>query len=145
MTKPASADRLEEARRGYASLSRGDLAGVVAGMPEDVEWRNPSDAIEAGTRRGRDGFLRALEGLVETFGEMSYEVVDSAEVADATALLVHGRTRGRTSGVASDQRLGHVFRFRGDRIVAFEWYSDPAEALRAIGAAEWAGRAGDGS
>ncbi len=145
MADPAGPEELERARRGYEALGRGDLEEVVADMAEDVQWRNPDDAVEGGTRTGREEFKLALLAVIESFEEVSYEIVDSAARGDGFALLVHARARGRTSGAPLDQMLGHVFRFEDGVQVAFEWYNDPADALRAIGASAWAGGGTTGS
>jgi ketosteroid isomerase-like protein len=146
MSEPASPERLDQIRRGYAALERGDVEAVVAEMSEEVEWRNPEGAIEGGTRMGKTAFKGALEALLDTFVDYDVQIVDSVQVGDDTAVLIRARAQGRTSGAPLDQLFGHVFRFEDGVQVALEWYNDPTEALRAVRAPTWAGGAvADGS
>jgi ketosteroid isomerase-like protein len=43
------------------------------------------------------------------------------------------RAKGRHAGVDVDARIGHLFRFRGERAVRWEVYWSPEEALEAAG------------
>ena len=137
IARPVSAKRLEPAERAYRALVEGDLETAMAGLADEVEWRNPDDAVEAGTRTGRESFSTALERLLELFDYDRFEIVDSAEVGDAVALKVRIVGRGRTSGAPIDDVFGHVWRFENDRAVVFEWFSNTDGALEAVGADRW--------
>jgi ketosteroid isomerase-like protein len=83
--------------------------------------------------------------LGEMFEYERFEIERSAERGDVIAIRVRFIGRGRGSGAPIDTVFGHVFRFDGDRLSAFEWFPDPARALQAVGAERWPGERTDGS
>jgi ketosteroid isomerase-like protein len=46
------------------------------------------------------------------------------------------RGRGKGGGAPVDERIAHVFTLREGKLVRADFYSDPAEALKAVGLAE---------
>lgn len=145
MTEPASKGRLERIGRIFEALVARDLEALMSGTAEEVEWRNPKGAVEPGVRTGRDAFAEALGRLLEMFEYERFEILDSAERGEAVALRVRQVGRGRGSGVPIDVVLGQVMWFEGERVVAFEWFDEPDQALAAVGAEHWPGDAGNGS
>ena len=139
MAAAASEERLERLRAIYDAIVAGDLERAMAGSAEAVEWRNPAQAIEPGTRRGRAEFAEAIGRLLEQFDFERLEILDSAEHGDAVAAMVRVVATGRGSGAPFETTFGNVFWFDGDRVSAFEWAPDPAEALEAVGADRWPG------
>lgn len=145
MAPPASERRLALVRRAYDGLIDGDLESVMADAAEEIEWRNPEQAVEPGTRKGRAAFAEALGRLGEMFEYERFEIERSAERGDVIAIRVRFIGRGRGSGAPIDSVFGQVFRFDGDRLIAFEWFPDPARALQAVGAERWPGERTNGS
>jgi ketosteroid isomerase-like protein len=145
MVAPANERRLRLVRRAYDGMVAGDLDAVVAGTAADVEWRNPERAVEPGIRKGRAEFREALGRLSELFDYDRFEIERTPESGDAVALRVRFIGRGSASGAPIDAVFGHVFRFDGERVVAFEWFPDPADALDAVGAESWPGDPANGS
>ena len=123
----------------YDGIVAGDLDRVMTDAMDEIEWRNPTEAIEPGTRRGQTEFAEAVNKLFEQFDFEQLEILDSAEHGDAVALRVRAVATGRTSGAPFDTTMGNVFRFDGDRITAFEWTPDPDVALSLVGIVRWPG------
>jgi uncharacterized protein len=122
---------LEQWVRGvYASLERGDLDAVAAMIADDAVYVNPDDALEQGTRRGRDEVMQAVGGLVEALRYSVLEIEDLVESGDRVLVVVRARSEDRGSGVALDARGGHLYDFREGKIVRFEWSWDPDELRR---------------
>jgi ketosteroid isomerase-like protein len=99
-------------------------------MDPDIEWVNPADAIETGTRRGQSGFEDAQSAFSRAYSYIDFQVerlVAADEVVGAIARTV---VHGRGSGIDIPQRIGFLFTFRAGRVVRFEWSNDP-EALLA--------------
>jgi ketosteroid isomerase-like protein len=117
----------------YEAFKAGDFDRLLANLRPDAMFVNPADAIEPGTRHGREGFLVALRSLHEQF---DYDVVDPYELVEGEGcVLVSVRLGGlgRTSGARFDQESFQIFRIRDGSVTAFEWYLDRAEARRAAG------------
>jgi ketosteroid isomerase-like protein len=104
--------------------------GLIA---EDVEYANPPDALEPGTRRGHEGWRAALRGLNESFEVRGIDVHRVLEAGDRAALLVTLRIRGRTSGADAQQEQGFVFTVREGQVTRFEWWNSHREALASLG------------
>ncbi len=114
-----------------------DGVGVVpALMDPTIEWVNPPYAVEPGTRRGYDGFARAVRGVRDVYGD--YEV-SALEFHDAgNQIAVRARVAGHTTAkaVPIDAEQGYVFDVRDGKVIRFRWFNDPAEALKAVGLEE---------
>jgi ketosteroid isomerase-like protein len=136
---PASEQRLARVRAIYAAIVAGDLEKVMAGSADEIEWRNPPEAIEPGTRRGKTSFAEAVEATLTQFHYERLEILDSAERGNSVAVKVHAVATGRTSGVPFETTFSNVFRFDGERVTAFEWSPDPDAALGAVGLDGWPG------
>jgi ketosteroid isomerase-like protein len=104
---------------------------------EDVEYANPPEAIEPGTRRGKTEIRRAFANLQQGFEESRHEVRqlygvgDPVVVADVTYIAL-----SQGSAVELVQREAHTWTFRDGKIVRFEWGRDLQAALEAAGMSE---------
>lgn len=96
---------------------------------DDIEWVNPPDAIETGTRRGRAGFGGAESAFRRAYGSIVFEVERQVERGDAVGVITTVLVRGRGSGIEVPQRMGLLFNFREGRIARFEWSNDPEDLL----------------
>jgi ketosteroid isomerase-like protein len=139
--RPAGEARLDQARRIYDGIIAGDLDRAMAGAADAIEWRNPAEAIEPGTRHGKTSFAEAVTALFAEFDFERLEILDSAELGETVALKVRVVATGRGSGAPFETVFGNVFRFDADQVLAFEWSPDPAAALAAVGANRWPGDA----
>jgi ketosteroid isomerase-like protein len=87
----------------------------------------------AGTYRGYEGLQRALDEWLEGADYIHAEPESFALGEDTVVATVRLRSRGRHTGIEVDRRIGHLFRFRGERAVRWEVYWSPDEALEAAG------------
>jgi len=94
----------------------------------DIEYVNPSYAIESGIRHGRT----ALGKIREVYPDFRVEperFVDAGE-----DVVVIGVAQGTSaSGVEAKWRQGYVWTIRDGKAIRFRWFNDPAEALEAVG------------
>ena len=99
-------------------------------IDEDLEYVNPPEAVEPGTRRGRS----ALSGIRDAFDEVRVEPEDVIPVGDDQVLvLAHMTGRARGSGAPLDTRQGYLWTVRGGRAVRFEWFRTHEHALERVG------------
>ncbi len=100
-------------------------------IAEQIEYVNPSYAVEAGVKRGR----RTLGAIRDIYPDFRFEPEEYLEAGDEVVVI--GVARGTSpSGVKAQWRQGYVWTVRGGRAVRFSWFSDPAEALEAAGLAD---------
>ena len=98
---------------------------------KEVEYVNPADALEQGTRRGVDGLRLVFANYLAGVGpEAVFEIEQLIERDDK--VFVRGRihARGASSGVEVDgPGIGMITSFRESLIHRIEWYWNKDEAL----------------
>ena len=105
-------------------------------LDPEVEWVNPPDAVEPGTRRGIDAFDKAAQTVTDTIDGVRLEVDEILDAGERVALLATLYGRGRGSGVEVEFKLSHVWTIRDGKVVRFEWFNSATEALEAAGLSE---------
>lgn len=123
-------------RRMWDAVNRNDSADAIMDEVEglldpEIEYVNPDDALERGTRHGSDGVKAALENYLAGVGPTAvFEIEQLLERGDM--VFVRGRihARGNASGVEVDgPEIGIVNTIRDGRISRTEWHWDKDEAL----------------
>jgi len=130
-----SQENVELVRRAYAEFERGNFW-----VPE---FFDPGVRVV---------WLSAIGGDLETVGlpDMSSVMMDwmrsweqvtlvaerFIDAGDQVVVIGDWRGRGRASGVVTNWRHGAVLTLRDGKAVSVVSYSDPADALRAVGLAE---------
>jgi ketosteroid isomerase-like protein len=110
----------------------------------EIEWVNPPDAVEPGTRRGPAGFEGAQSAVGRAYSSIELDVERQVEHADTVGLIAELRYQGRGSGIEVPQRMGMLFDFRDGKLTRFEWSRDPEALLAGLGD-DREGQAGRGS
>lgn len=128
-----SQENVELVRRAYDALARQETDSLLELLDPEVEFRNPDYAMETGTRRGREEFVRALERGWEVMEETRYDIERIIDEGDVIVVIGRFMARGRTGGVPVETPFGHVLELRDDRATSVSWFQDPAEALAAAG------------
>jgi uncharacterized protein len=96
-----------------------------------MEYVNPPNAVEAGTRHGRS-MLGKVREVYPDFRVEPERFLDAGE-----DVVVIGVARGTgASGIEAQWRQGYVWTVRNGLAVRFRWFNDPAEALKAVGLAD---------
>jgi ketosteroid isomerase-like protein len=102
-------------------------------MTPDVEFVNPSDAVDSGVRRGHDGVRTAFRNVKEAFDTSRHELRNLFGAGDVVVAAVSSFVRTRGSEVDVVQEEAHTWTFRDGKIVRFEWGRDLDAALDAAG------------
>ena len=106
------------------------MAGLEPHLHPDIEWVNPEDAIEGGTRRGLTGMRLMFDNFFAGFGGASTTDVEEVESRGDRALVV-GRphVRGESSGAdVLGPQVGLIFTIGNGLIARIEWHYDVHEA-----------------
>jgi ketosteroid isomerase-like protein len=127
-----SETNVEIVRRIYEAWESGSPADSGLLDPE-IEWVNPSAAIEPGTRKGVESFGAAAESVADSFEGARVDFEEFIDAGDRVVVIgtLHGRGRG--SGAEVERRQGYVWTIRDGKAVRFEWYNSAEEALSAAG------------
>jgi ketosteroid isomerase-like protein len=126
-----SAQNLALVRRIYEAWDRDRSARDF--IAEDVEYVNPSYAVEPGTRVGRKSFV-AVRDIYEDFKIRVERFIDAGD--EDVVVLARYTASGRGSGVPLEGEHGYVWTLRDGQAVRFRWFSSHAEALVAAGLSE---------
>ena len=106
------------------------MAALEPLLHPDIEWVNPPDAIEPGTRRGMDGMRLMLENLFAGGGPGWSNEIEGIDETDGRALVL-GRpwVHGESSGA---EVLGPpvtlIFTVQNALVHRVEWHFDIHEA-----------------
>ena len=104
--------QLDLAARTIEAYNRGDLAGMLALVTDDVVFVVPDGMANAGTYHGPEGVTRMIEAWNEAWGEFRVEIQDLIEDGDWVIMPVMQHGRGRGSGVEIQMQAAYLMRFR---------------------------------
>ena len=125
-----SAENVELIRRIYDAWDREESARDF--IDADIEYVNPSYAVEPGTRRGRKS-LSMVRDTYEDFRVRVERYIDAG--GDDVVVLAHYTASGRGSGVPLEGEHAYVWTVRDGQAVRFQWFQAHREALDAAGLA----------
>jgi ketosteroid isomerase-like protein len=129
-----SADNVAIVRRIYAAWEKGSPLDSGLLHPE-IEWVNPPEAIEPGTRRGVEAFGSAARTVDDTFEGSRVEFEEFIDLGERVLVIGTLRGTGRGSGLEVGRRQGYLWTIREGKATRFQWFNDPADARRAAGLA----------
>lgn len=89
----------------------------------EIEWVNPEDAIEGGTRKGLAGVRTALENFFDGAGRAAtIELEQVYERGNRVLARLRIHARGSSSGAeAVGPPVGTVFTIRDGQVLRIEW------------------------
>jgi ketosteroid isomerase-like protein len=128
-----SQENVEIVRRIYAKWAPGSSPAASNLLHPDIEWVNPSDALEPGTREGIEAFTSIIDALDATIADFQMDVERFIDAGDRVVVIATMRGHGSASGVAIEQRHGSVWTIRDGKAVRFHWFYEPDQALEAVG------------
>jgi ketosteroid isomerase-like protein len=124
-------ENLEIVRSIYADWEHGHFSHADWADPE-IEYVNPTGAIEPGTRRGLAAFSQAVERVFEGWETWQMEPEQIEVFGDQVAVVVRYRARGRESGVEMEGRESALWTVRDGKVVRYEWFHEAADAFEAV-------------
>jgi ketosteroid isomerase-like protein len=83
--------------------------------------------------QGAEDFLAEWSSA---WDDWEVEVEALHDAGDKVVAIVRQRGRSKISGMPAEMRMGQVWTFRDGKETRMEMYSDPHEALKAVGLAE---------
>jgi ketosteroid isomerase-like protein len=120
-------------------VARGDdvneiVARVADWVDPQLEYVNPPDAMEGGTRHGIDGLAAVAKNSREA-GIHRWEASDVIAEGDSVACRVRLYMVGASSGAETQRESSALATLRDGRITKLEWFFDPDEAHTRLAAA----------
>ena len=102
-------------------------------IDRDVEWRARPDGTDPDTYAGQEGVGRFFETRLDVWDSYRQEPERLIEAGERVVAVVKLRARGRASGIDVTERSGHVWELRDGKVVRFQAYDEPGDALAAAG------------
>lgn len=131
-----SQENVEVVKRLYEIWQREGFCVVRDLMDPGIEYVNPAYAVEPGTRRGYEGFARAVQSMNSIYPARRLSPVKFYDAGSKVAVRVRVVARGAGSDVEVDSERGYVFDLRDGKVIRYAWFNDPGEALEAVGIQE---------
>ena len=125
-----AAENVELVRRIYDAWMRDESAAPF--IARDIEYVNPSYAVEPGIRRGR----RIFAAVREIYGQYRIRPTRYVDAGDDVVVLARVEALGDGSGVSVVGEQGFIWTVRDGRAVRFCWFNSHREALEAAGVSE---------
>jgi ketosteroid isomerase-like protein len=117
----------------YDAFARRDIDSVLALVDPQIEFDLSDRLPDEGIHRGHDAYRLFLKRTFDLWDDFQVEVEDLRDAGDAVVALVHTTATGRASGVATDERVAHVFWLRDGTPYRFKVFAERAKALEAAG------------
>jgi ketosteroid isomerase-like protein len=128
-----SQENVETIKRLYEAWQRDGFGIVPDLMDPDIEWVNPANAIEPGTRRGYEGFAAAANSFSSVYRESRVTDATFYDAGDRVAVTASMTSRGGGSEFPIEAQRGYVFDLRDGKVTRLAWFTDPAQALDSVG------------
>jgi ketosteroid isomerase-like protein len=123
-------DGVELVRRFYDALNANDLASMRE-LCDKIEYINPAQAAEPGTRVGPEAFRAAFETLHASFEDFRCEIDALTPVTDAVVVVARSTGTGRMSAIPFEEVHGHLLTLSNGRIASFRWFHGVDQAYAA--------------
>ena len=127
---------VEIVRAFYAAWNSTDRHAATAQfLAEDFEYVNPDYAVEAGIRRGLDGWRTVLANLDAAFDRNEHHVGEIVDLGDRVLCYATFIARTGASQIALEREETQLFTLRDGKIARLQWFHDRDEARAAAGLA----------
>jgi uncharacterized protein len=103
-----------------------------------IEWdmTHYSGWLDRQTYNGHEGVREFMRTWLRSFDNWEPSPERFIEAGDDVVVIISDRASVKGSNAPVTRRYGHVFTFRDGRVIRSRLYSDPAEALEAVGLSE---------
>ena len=126
-------DNSETIRDLYNAFARGDIPAVLSALDAHVTWTEAEGFPYGGTYSGPDAVLQNVFLKLGTEWE-GFAAVPNEFIAAGDAVVALGEYSGtyKATGTRFSAPFAHVWKLRGDRVVAFRQYTDTALVQKAL-------------
>ena len=105
------------------------MAALEPHLHPEIEYVNPPDAIEGGTRRGLSGMRAVFDNFYGAGGAGTTDVKEIEERGDRALVTGRPHIRGASSGAdVLGPVVGVIFTVRDGLLLSIEWHFDLDEA-----------------
>ena len=133
-----SQENVELAQAAFAAWNAGDLDTVFAFYHPEIVYHPRADEPDPSPHVGRDAYERLVYGFVDSFSEVTFEVLELIDAGDhvIAPTVLHAVLRGQGSGAGVSDTYVFVYKLRDGLVVEGWEYRTKQEALEAVGLSE---------
>lgn len=123
---------LEVVRQGFEAMREGDPDALMPFIHPEFEATTPPQlAAEPDTYRGPEGVRRYFDSFYEAMDRVSFDAEEFIAVGELVVVDAVLRTRGRTTGIETEQRVAMVWELKDGKAYRTSVYATVDEALEA--------------
>jgi ketosteroid isomerase-like protein len=134
-----SQENVEIARAAFEAWNAGELQDVLSHFHPELVYHPRADEPDPSPHVGRDAYERLVYGFVDSFSEVTFEVLELIDAGDhvIASTVLHAVLRGQGSASAgvSDTYV-FIYKLRDGLVVEGWEYRTKQEALEAGGLAD---------
>ena len=132
-----SQENVDIVRRVTEAFNGGDIERILEVLHPDFETSVPPEfSAEPDTYSGHEGIRRYFESFNEAMADVHFHQEGFRDVGPYVVVSLRLTARGRTTGIAVEQRLAQVWTVREGKPVQVRNFASMAQALRAAGLEE---------
>ena len=135
-----SREHVEVVRAAFEAWNAGELRDVPSYFHPQIVYHPRADEPDPSPHVGRDAYERLAYGFVDSFSEVTFEVLEVIDAGDhvIAATVLHAVLDGQGSASGAGVRDTYVFVFKlRDGLGVEGWeYRTKQEALEAVGLRE---------
>lgn len=120
----------ELAKRLYAAINDGDIATLLDGVADDVEFKSLVAEAEGDTFRGHDGVRRWWSEVLQALGGLDFELEEYAE--DGDGIVTRLRVRGSVETLPLEQTMWQGVVIRDGKAAWWAAFREEDEAWAAV-------------
>ena len=135
-----SQENVELVRAITEAWNAGEWEDLVSRFHPEIVYHPRADEPDPSPHVGRDAYERLAHGFVESFSEVTFEVLEWVDVGDrviaSTVLHVVLRGQGSASAAGVSDTYVFVYKLRDGLVVEGWEYRTKQEALETLGLSE---------
>jgi ketosteroid isomerase-like protein len=134
--KVMSAENVEIVRAAFEAGKAGDLPDVLSRFHPQLVYHPRADEPDPSPHVGRDAYETLIYGFVDSFSEVTFEVLELIDAGDhvIASTVLHAVLRGQESASVAGVSDTYVFVYKlRDGLIVEGWeYRTKQEALEAL-------------
>jgi uncharacterized protein len=130
-----SDDNVKAVQAIYEAFGRGDVATILDGLADDVDWAAECASTEIpwwGIRNGKDAAADFFTQLAANSEVLEFTPLVMIGDGDDVLTVVRYRATATKTGRSVDMEIHHHFHFRGGKISRYRGSEDTLQTLRAF-------------
>ena len=130
-----SQENVEIVRAMWDAFLGDDPTSGLSFCDPDIEW-DGSNLPDGKIARGREAIVEHAIRWAEMWEDWKFEPQQFIDAGRDEVVLIFRETGRSDSGLWMDERHAELYRLRDGKVVYRKGFSDPAEALEAVGLSE---------